>query len=136
MRGRVKILMDSRGGWYASQVVNTDFEHAKLNVILPMIQGTKECHRHVGCDSVIIFREGEADFLWAPKGASSEADIQSIPIRPGQVVIALDGEWHGIRNTGPQPCKYLCIEGPQPPEGAEMIWIGPIMTPADYSVVD
>jgi mannose-6-phosphate isomerase-like protein (cupin superfamily) len=64
----------------------------------------KYIHRHPLGETVWIIYEGEGEFF---------PDLETaIPVKTGMLLHAYPGEWHGLRNTGDVPLRYLSIEGP------------------------
>ncbi|MET4426857.1 cupin domain-containing protein [Mycolicibacterium sp. 624] len=66
----------------------------------------KLVHTHPGKDSIIVFLEGEADFLIGGQ--------QRIKARPGDVLLSPGGRPHGMQNTGVNVCRWIYMEGPLP----------------------
>jgi quercetin dioxygenase-like cupin family protein len=66
----------------------------------------KLCHRHPNADSLLIFLDGECEFLLG--GGETR------PARPGDVLFSVDGLLHGVRNTGDSWARWVYVEGPMP----------------------
>ncbi len=66
----------------------------------------KLVHTHPGKDSIIVFLEGEADFLIGGQ--------QRVKAKPGDVLLSPGGRPHGIQNTGKNVCRWIYMEGPLP----------------------
>ncbi len=79
------------------------FKH-RINIVSVEPNSGKFTHAHEDADTIFVVLEGEGEYL--------PDNEHSIPMRPGDVAIAIAGQLHGSRNTGPGPLRYLCIEGP------------------------
>ena len=99
-----------------------DFGNTRIWLQTPALDGELPLHRTEGADTVVMVTAGEAEFVWAMNETS---EVCSARLRPGSVAWAVDGEFHGLRNLGPDPVEYVTLSGPQPVEGASVIWRDP-----------
>lgn len=70
-------------------------------------------HAHKQADTVYVILEGEGEYF-------VEND-RTEHVKAGDIAIAIAGQYHGIRNTGSGWLRFLCVEGPLPPQGLELI---------------
>ncbi len=67
-------------------------------------------HAHVDAQSIIVFLEGQGEFLLGGD--------KSVPVKPGSVAVSVAGQLHGVKNIGDVPMHYFTVEGPIPRDGS------------------
>ncbi len=103
----------------STRLHSPDFGHTRIWLQTPVLDGELPLHRTEGADTVIVVLSGEGEFQWAGDDTS---EVRAARLRPGSVAWSVDGEMHGLRNFGPAPLEYVSLSGPQPVEGAAVIW--------------
>lgn len=98
-----RIILEYTG--YRSKVFSPS--DAKLMVAIAECDEGKMklLHRHPGSDSVLVWIEGEGEYL--------TGGGEAVPARPGDILLSPNGLPHGVRNTGKGPCRWLFVEGPE-----------------------
>ena len=66
----------------------------------------KQCHRHPARDSVLIFLDGQAEFIMG------NGELR--PALPGDVLFSVNGGLHGVKNVGDGWARWVYVEGPMP----------------------
>jgi mannose-6-phosphate isomerase-like protein (cupin superfamily) len=91
-------------GYGFKRVAPAKHFHHRINIVSVEPNSGKFTHAHEDADTIFLVLEGEGEYL--------PDNEHGIPIKPGDVAIAVAGQLHGSRNTGSGPLRYLCIEGP------------------------
>jgi mannose-6-phosphate isomerase-like protein (cupin superfamily) len=91
-------------GYSFKRVAPAKHFHHRINIVSVEPHSGKFTHAHEDADTIFVVLEGEGEYL--------PDNEHSIPMKPGDVAIAVAGQLHGSRNTGSGPFRYLCIEGP------------------------
>lgn len=73
----------------------------KMVVVDAPVDSFAEYHQHVGDSELYFILEGKAEF--------TENDGQTYILEPGDISITYDGQWHGIKQYGDEPLKFLAL---------------------------